>query len=137
MMTLKEIMDLNNNYGFDICDETFDWGTYFYADFEEEKGDSYNDLMCLFAEEIVCIKYKKDYYSICQVSQFILSYKEAFDRFMNEENNEFYKPKNYDNITMNDGDFEIYLLTFENLIIGNYSNSDYEKLYNYIIECKK
>jgi hypothetical protein len=56
---------------------------------------------------------------------------DAFKKFFNEENREGYRPMDYENAddsTSDDGFYEAYLEGLESLLIGNYSEDDYEKL---------
>lgn len=136
-MKLIEFMEFSDNYGFDIADDIWDWGNYFETprNFKECENDYYNLLMWHFANNIEIVKYQEDWYSICKVSEFIYKNIKAFNKFMNEKNREGYRPNEYEEIESADDELmvDIYLPTFENLINGNYSDDDYKKLCEYLI----
>ena len=132
-MKIYEFMKFTNKWGFDIGDETFDWGNYFEVDHYSLEKDSYDVLMVYFANNIEMVNYTEDWYSCCKVSEFIQSHRQAFDKFMVECNNEHYQPNN--EVSMDDEEFyDLYLMTFENLINGNYADEDYELLYDLLLE---
>lgn len=132
-MTIYEFMQFSNKWGFDISDEVFDWGNYFDVNHYSLEKDSYDVLMIYFANNIEMVKYREDWYSCCKVSEFIQAHRQAFDKFMVECNNERYQPN--DEVSMDDEEFyDLYLMTFENLINGNYADEDYELLYNLLLE---
>lgn len=136
-MKLIEFMEFSDNYGFDITDDIWDWGNYFETprNFKECENDYYNLLMWHFANNIEIVKYQEDWYSICKVSEFIYKNIKAFNKFMNEENREGYRPNEYEEIESADDGLmvDIYLPTFENLINGNYSDDGYKKICEYLI----
>lgn len=130
--SIYEVLMFNQQEDFDICDDIFDWGSNIgckksFKDCE----DYYERLMLLFCLNIKCKCYRQNWYSCCKISEFIEANKEVFDKFMEEENKECFRPSFYGKpITSDDEDFyDLYLMTFESLIIGNYCESDYEKLY--------
>ena len=121
----------------DIADDTWDWGVYFESsNSKNECEDYYYLLMWYFANNIQIIKYQENWFSICKVSEFIFNNINVFDKFMNEENCVEFKPNEYEKIESIDDELmvDIYLPTLENLMIGNYSENGYKKLYNYLIE---
>ena len=123
--------------GFDICDKIWDWGTYFEMpspDIKEEELDYYDKCMRLFALNIEFEKYQKDWYSICNVADFIWDNKKKFDKFFNEVNSEDWQPKNWNINDKEDEEFyDTYLYCFEQLVNGNYSEEDYKRLYEILL----
>lgn len=132
-ITLYETLRLKDFDGFDIADDIFDWGNYFECGESLEKSEDYYDkLMVLFALNIEVVKYQENWYTICKVAEFISKHSKAFTKFMNENNREDYQPKNYkgEKITLdNDLFYDLYIMTFESLINGNYCESQYKELY--------
>ena len=130
--SIYEVLMFNQQEDMDICDDIFDWGSNIGCKKSfEDCEDYYDRLMLLFCLNIKCKRYNRDWYSCCKICEFIEANKEVFDNFMEEENREEYRPSFYGTpITSDDEDFyDLYLTTFESLIIGNYAESDYEKLY--------
>ena len=146
--SLYEYLKMSSQEDCDICDEIFDWGVNLgyggYNSFEEIDKDfnenpeqsGYYKFLLLCCLNIKVIKPQPKWYTICRVSQFIDENRKAFDRFMNEENWDDYCPKNYENKIEIDDElfYDIYLTTFENLCVGNYSDSNYVKLVNYLLK---
>lgn len=56
-MKIYEFMKFTNKWGFDIGDETFDWGNYFEVDHYSLEKDSYDVLMVYFANNIEMVNY--------------------------------------------------------------------------------
>ena len=115
--------------GLDICDDIWDWGNYFEVD--GDSTDYYNKVMQFFAMGIEVLKYEPNWYTVCDVAGFILKNKVAFDNFMNEVNNDNFKPRNNEKLCSVDDYvmFEVYIATFQELLNGNYSEDDYKLLY--------
>lgn len=134
--TLYEVLQLTGNEGFDIGDEKRDWGNCFDCPHYEDIKDNYGKLMVLFALNIRVVRFQKDWYTTTTTSDFIVENKKAFTRFMNESNRPEYQPQTYGNEIDNDDDlfYDLYMVTFENLINGYYSEQSYGKLYNYIVK---
>ena len=133
-MKLMEFMKFTGKYGFDIADVDFDWGNYFEVPEEVEDDDYYDKCMIFFAENITILNYKENWYSCCKIGDFLMNYEDAFTTFMNEENRYEYRPENF-NFKKGDEDwYELYIMTFEGLINGNYAEEDYEKLYTYLTQ---
>lgn len=133
MKTLKEALELLDD-GFDIADDIFDWGNYFGYDLESD--DYYDKLLDFMADHIEFVKYQKDWYSICKITDFIVKYQDKFDKFLNEVYLEEYTPKylckkyNMPKISEDDELFyDVYFDMFANLLNGNFSDEEYEKLY--------
>lgn len=121
--------------GFDIADETWDWGNYFECPIElDQDSDYYDKLMHLFAERIDVIKYQENWFTICDISNFIMQNIDAFTKFMIEFNNDNFNPslcgvpESIDDYLL----YELYIGTFQELINGNYAEKDYEKLFYYL-----
>lgn len=133
-MKLMEFMNFSNQYGFDIAADIFDWGVYFETPQPNKAEDYYGKLMVFFAEHIEMKNYRKDWYSICEIEKFIMEYLEQFTKFMDEENKEDYRPSNYEPLKDIEDYlmYDIYIPTLESLIVGNYSEQDYKKLYKYL-----
>ena len=125
----KLINYCKQGYGLDICDDTWDWGNYFEVD--GESNDYYDKVMQFFAMGIEVLKYDPTWFTVCDVAEFILKHKSAFDVFMNEVNADDFKPCNNEELCSVDDYvmFEVYIATFQELINGNYSEEDYKKLY--------
>ena len=130
-ITLYELFILCDIDNTDIGDDVYDWGVNFACYVDKGKcKDYYNKLMRMFATQIECDKYRPNWYSHCFVSKYIKEHIDVFRTFLNEENREGFKPENYNN-TENDDEqfFDIYMTSMEQLISGNYSDKQYEKLY--------
>ena len=131
---LYEVIREVNQDGFDICDNDWDWGTYFGCEMSWEKcRDFYEKCMLLFALNIKCIIFNDNWYSPCLVKEFIWENKEVFTKFFNEENKEDYRPMDYEghelDPNVDDGFYEAYMEPMESLIEGNYSERQYKKLF--------
>lgn len=138
-MCLFDVLKMNGIDGCDICDDAYDWGTYIGVPESWEKcSDYYDRCMLLFALNMTCVQYRPNGYTICDVAGFIWDNKEPFTKFLNQENRKEYKPSTYKDETIDpevDGVFyDVYMESFESLLIGNYSESDYRKLYKYLTE---
>lgn len=132
-MTIYEFMKFSDKDGFDIADEIFDWANYFGIDLHNTEKDSYDVVMVYFANNIEMVCYRENWYSSCKVSEFIQKHRKAFDEFMRTTNNESYQPK--EDVTIDDEEFyDLYLMTFESLINGNYAEEDYEWLYDLLLK---
>lgn len=88
------------------------------------------------ASKIEFVKYQKDWYSICKITQFIEAYQKQFDEFLNEEYLEEYTPKyickkyNIDKITSDDELFyDVYIDLFNGLINGSFGENSYRRLF--------
>lgn len=138
-MTFWEACKANSVDGCDICDADWDWGIYLgipEAKSLKECEDDYDRFCLLLALNLECEKFQSDWYSVCKVSAFIEQHRKAFDRFCEEENRVGYRPSDYPEPLKADEDHgycEVYMGTMENLIAGNYCDSDYEKLVSYIL----
>ena len=133
-MKLMDFMKFTGKYGFDIADVDFDWGNYFEVPEEVENDDYYDKCMIFFAENITMVNYQENWYSGCKIGEFLMNYEDAFTTFMNEENRYEYRPENFDFEIGDEDWYELYIMTFESLINGNYCEEDYEKLYTYLTQ---
>lgn len=134
-MTIKELMKLTSCYDYDIADEISDFYNCFVVNENEgDNNDSYDRLMDLFASSIEAVKVCKNGAMLVKLTEYINEHIEAFNKFMNEENKDCYKPKNYiKQFTIDDeGFYDLYINTMASLINGNYCDKDYTKLYNYL-----
>ena len=143
-LSLFQTLQIAGSDGCDICDDIYDWGTYLGCPESWEKcTDYYDRCMLLFALNLRCDKYNESGYSVCHVTEFLWENREPFERFMNEENRRDYTPRYWQKQgetidPKEDGLFyDVYMTTFESLLIGNYSEPDYQKLYKYLTEWDK
>ena len=139
-LKLYEVMQIVGG-GFDISDKDYDWGIYCECEKNWKSCDDWYDrfilLICL---NITCVSYSENWYSECNVREFIIDNLEAFEKFCNEENRDDYKPQYWKDkgekidpeADENELFYEIYMQTMESLIAGNYCDEDYHKLYCYL-----
>lgn len=125
--------------GADICDEIWDWGIFLSC---PDKGDvadlddAYDKFCLILCLNLTCKKFVPDFYTPCNVCEFIEAHRKTFDAFLEEENREGFRPSDYPkplNSNQDEGYYEVYMLSMENLIAGNYADSDYEKLVNMLL----
>lgn len=136
-ITLYDVICYNDGNGFDISDTYWDWGTYFECPLKWEDCHSYCDAcMLLFALNIEFVKFKSDWFSPCKVTEFIENNREAFDRFLNEAYREGYRPCDGDRLNADEdkGYYELYMDAMEQLLIGNFSESKYERLFQLLTD---
>lgn len=133
MKTLKEALEFVSE-GFDICDDIFDFGTYY--DYDIKSKNYYDRLLDFMASKIEFVKYQKCWYSICKITQFIEAYQKQFDEFLNEVYFEEYTPKyickkyNIDKITSDDELFyDVYIDLFNQLVRGGFDENSYRRLF--------
>lgn len=126
--------------GLDIAAEDFDWGNYFDCPIRiEDVQDGYDACMYFFGQEINCLHFMSDWYSACDVEKFILRYLPVFRDFFNENNREGYRPMDYeraDHADEDEGFYEAYIMPFESLINGNYTEDDYLELVTRLMDYK-
>lgn len=128
---IKQIQD-----GFDIGDNTFDYGVYFGYSFNS--NDYFDKTLELIASKMDLIKYQPNWYSICDITGFIDKNREVLDEFMSMVYRDEYTPKyicEKEGIEKIDTDTEefcdIYIdLLFNDIVIGNLTDSDYKILYD-------
>lgn len=134
--TIYETLRLCNVNDMDICDDDWDWGICVQCeDNFEQCHDYYDKFMLLFCLNVVCLKFNREWYSPCKVCDFIEQNRKAFDKFLNEENRESCRPMDFTSKLCCDEDngyYEIYMQSLEQLIAGQYSERQYEKLYKYL-----
>lgn len=134
-MTIYELLSFVEGIeGIDIGDDVFDFVTHIDCKLKKgECNDNYDFCMRYFCTQIELSCYRPNWYSNAFISEFIKKHINAFNKFMNEENADNFKPQNYDEID-DDLFYDLYLNTFENLVTGGYADSDYEKLLRYLKE---
>lgn len=132
-MTIYELLSFVEGIdGIDIGDDVYDFVTH--IDCHIKKGeckDNYDKCMRYLCTQLELSCYRPNWYSNCYISEYIKKNIDAFTKFMDEENDEKFKPKNYEDID-DEMFYDLYLNTFENLVVGNYADQDYEKLLNYL-----
>lgn len=139
-MSFWEACKLAGVDGSDICDRDWDWGIFLgipEAKSLEECEDGYDRFCLLLALNLHCTELRTDWYTVCDVCDFIEANRKAFDRFLEEANREGYRPSDYEghlNANEDKGYYEVYMQSMECLIAGNYALEDYEKLIRYILE---
>lgn len=143
-MTLYELFKDNDN-GFDVSDNVFDFGVYYGYDLNE-KNDYFDLLLDYIAKNVEVEKIQLDWYTICGFTKFIEKHQKELDKFLNEYYLEEYTPKylakkyGLSKISVDtDGElfYDIYFEFLEALIIGNVSTNGYEKLYKLFTEKKQ
>lgn len=127
-MKIIEVFKLMDD-GFDIADDIFDYGVYFYAT-EEEKNDYYEKVQLFIAKDLDIIELDTKDYSICKISEFMDKHRKAFDKWMNNNYYESWQPQNRAVATIDDEEFyDIYIDLFNQIVCGNLSESEYKELY--------
>lgn len=142
--TLWETLNFIGESDRDISDTIYDFYTNMgiskdvKEDEEITKENAYDHWCNLVAKHLVVDKIINDYAVCVKLTDYIWARREVFEKFMNEENREGYRPMDYDPEDINpeiDGVFyDVYLTTFECLVIGNYAESDYLKLYKMLLQ---
>lgn len=130
--SIYETLRMCGHSDMDFCDNDWDFCVNMGCENTfEECRDYYDKFMLLLCLNIKCLKVNEKWYSPCDFVSFFEENKEAINKFLNEENREGFRPKDYKNLKPNEdsGYYEVYFMSFENLINGNYYESDYEKLY--------
>lgn len=131
-MKVIDFMNLTQTFEFDVCDAIYDWVAYLGVH-DNENCDDYDKLMRFFANNIEVVDLLTNGNLQCKVTDFIKEHYDAFLKFVEEENDDNYKPSSYDEFDLEGEDFyDIFLNTFENLLIGNYSDLSYTKLLKYL-----
>ena len=137
--TLQQALMANNMDGCDITDYDWDWGIYLglpEAKSIEDCKDGYDMFCLLLCLNIKTKGIKTDWYTPCGVCAFIEENRKAFDKFLNEENREGYRPCDYRKPLKADEDegyYDVYMRSMECLIAGNYADKDYYKLVKYLL----
>lgn len=126
-MKFIEQVKLHNGTGFDICDNTMD-SIYVCLDCytsESELNDDYDRFCYWLASNLEIERAVEQQYStlmVCRVYELVDAHYDTFVEFCKEHNAERYlmnKADKNDNI-------EIAMRTLQNMIPGNYSESDYK-----------
>lgn len=128
--------------GFDIGDNIWDFGNYF--GYTLGSDDYYDKVLDFMASKIDLLKYQPNWYSICDITGFIVKYQDKFDEFLNEVYREEYTPahicKKYgiEKIKADDELFyDVYIEgLFGGLINGSFSEDNYKRLYAILKEKK-
>ena len=130
-ITLYELFMLCDIDNTDIGDDIYDWCVNFACYTDKSKcKDYYDKLMRMFATQIECDKYRPTWYSNCFVSKYIKDHIDVFKTFLNEENIKGVRPQDCENCETDDELFyDVYMSSMEQLINGNYSDRQYEKLF--------
>lgn len=134
-MKIIEIFKLMED-GFDIADDIFDYGVFFFAsDVNVQKDDYYDQVQLFIARDLDIIKLDTEHYSICKISEFMDRHRKAFDKWMNNNYYEAYQPQNRVVATIDDEEFyDIYIELFNDIVCGNLSESNYKELYGYLMD---
>ena len=134
-ISLYEMIMRKGGNGFDCCDKDWDFGVFMECrETFKECTDYYDKFMLLLCLNIKCYKFVAEWYSPCDFVSFFEENRKAIDKFLNETNRGGYRPKDYKDLDKDKdtGYYEVYFLSFDNLINGNYCESDYEKIYKYL-----
>lgn len=129
---------INNGKGFDIGDDVFDWGNYFDCpkDWNHCK-DYYDRVQLLIGLNLKVLYMDFDWYTTCNVTEFIEKNIKAINEFMNEYYKEGYRPMDFEKqYTSDDEEFwEVYFQWFFAPVLnGGFSEEEYEDLYKKLIE---
>ena len=128
-MTIYETLVFCDIDDLDIADDIYDFANNIGCERDKSKiKDPYDKLMRFFCTHIELSNYRPKWYSNAFVSEFIKKNIDVFNKFMEEENNEMFRPSTYDEID-DETWYDLYMQTFANLINGNYSDRQYDKLY--------
>lgn len=132
-ISLYELFGLCNLDSVDIADNTYDFAVNFACNLDKNKcKDYYDKLMRMFAIGIECGNFEiwSSPVAHCDIVAFIRQHYTSFNVFMSHNNRDGYKPQEYD-LVEEDTDlwYDLYMNTFESLVIGNYSDEQYKELY--------
>lgn len=132
-ITLYELFDLTKMDSVDIADNVWDFMTNFGCKVKKDKcKDYYDKLMRLFAINIECnhFELRSSPVAHCYISEYISKNINAFNTFMGKNNRDGYKPSEY-KLVEEETDlwYDLYMNTFESLVVGNYSDDQYKELY--------
>ena len=119
----------------DITGQIFDWGIAFECSTSLEKcADYYDKIQFLFGCNIKLIKLVPNWYTQTTVENFIFEHRKVFEKFMEKTYKEEYI---YDWSTIqNESEefYDIFLDLMQGLICGNFSEEEYELLWNLFME---
>lgn len=139
-MSFYDAMRVFKLDGCDITDPVWDWGVYLAkpeALSLKSARDPYDKFLLILALNLQFDQYVPDWYSPCRVCEFIEANRQAFDKFLDEENQEGCRPSDYSEplrSNEDEGYFEVYMQSMEGLIAGQYSEGGYAKLVKYLTE---
>lgn len=122
----------------DIADNVFDFLVFFGIDTEKKESemDYYDKVINWFADNIEFERV--DWWSngqqiTCKISAFIDNNRAIFENFLNQVYQPQYQPQNNDYIESESDEFyDFYMEMFEGLVSGNFSEKDYEILFDII-----
>lgn len=145
--TLYEMIQLNNYNGVDIYDDTWDLAVFLECPENWEAAtDNYDKLMLLFALNLRTVFETRpadeqndplDTSSVCcAIGTFLWEHRDVFDPFFNAHNRAGYRPKDYADLDpdKDSGFYSAYMMPFESLVVGNYSDKDYGELYDALLK---
>ena len=121
--------------GTDICDSDWDLCVYFEtSETEEPDEDAYDRFMRVIALNLLIDEPERyvpaDGYPSCRIADFMWENRDIFEPFFNENNRDGYRPEDYDELSpsFDSGFYEAYMMPFESLVVGNYTEEDYDYL---------
>lgn len=135
-ITLYDLFDLCKLSDVDIADNTYDFMVNFGCHVRKcDCKDFYDKCMRFFATKIECDDFEiGDNIAHCDIVKFINKFIDVFNEFMNRHNREGYRPKDFalvdkDDPTYDDIFYDIYMNTFNSMVVGNYSEEQYRDLF--------
>ena len=132
-ITVLKYMRMNNKDCYDITDATFslyEVALDVFLDLDDG-NNAYDIFNYWLAEHLEIVHVNETKYGnilTCQMAELVDEYYSEFQIFCEESNADRYKMNREDR----DDNIEIALLTIHSLLVGNYSDSDYELLNNLI-----
>ena len=118
--------------GIDLADVDWDWCTFIDCPTSwEEAKDGYDKFTLLCALNMII-----DENDCADVAAFLWENRDIFEPFFNKKNRSGYRPMDYEDISPDEdgGFYEAYMVPMENLICGNYSDKDYQELYEAFVK---
>lgn len=116
--------------GIDISDTIYDYLNYF--DFtDSDDNDAYDKVMIWLAKHIEVVRYFQppSEQLECKIAEFIEGKRKIFDKYCAYLYVADYQPQNMDYIEFESEEFyDYYMALFSDLINGNHSDKDYQKL---------
>lgn len=134
IMTLWDAMIKGIIGDIDLYDYAWDWAVASGVDIytPEEEMDGYAKAQKWIAQHIMVDTDTVGSYAIeCNASDMMWKYREVFDPFLEKHNKYAYRPSTWKHLDPDedDGFYEVYMCSLESLIVGSYSDKDYEELY--------
>lgn len=133
-MKIIDIIKVNNKNGFDIADDTWDCGNYFECNTSlAECKDDYYRVQYVIGTQLEVIKLQLDWFTICNISEFIIKNIDMFNEFLNKVYKEEYQPQNMEEPIDPDDEYwcDFYIDgMFFDILNGNFAEPDYTILYN-------